>query len=301
MESYDCIIIGGGPVGGYIAQHIAEVGLSVGLLEEHSTIGLPVRCAGLVTKRVLDFSNSASDDSRILPITGAHIHSPSGKIYMIGGEKTNAYVINRSIFDQELVKKAYDVGADVLIGKKVVSVYKKNGLIECKYLHNQKKIKIQGRIVVGADGPYSIVRQSFNFPSPAEYIRCIGAEISNISMDPRYVEIFVNLRYAPGFFAWIIPTNNQGTTARIGLGISQKNSRMLKVYFERFLSDPLLRDIKIESYLGGTIPLGPLKKSTLAQVMLVGDAAAQVKQLQEVDYILVYFVLNIVLVLLPER
>lgn len=276
MTVYDCIVVGGGPVGGYVAQKIAEKKHSVALIEEHRDVGLPVNCAGLVTSRVLNFSQEYQDKFTILPIKGAHVHSPLNQIYTIGGDTTYAYVINREIFDKDIVEKARKFGTELILGSQVVSI-KKDTEIVCNYLMNKQKSMIRGRLLIGADGPHSIVRRSFDFPSPFEYIRCIGAEVSNISMDPEYVDIFFNTRIAPGFFAWIIPINAEGTRARIGLGVVQKFSNSLKKCFKNFISYTKLDNAIVESMSGGSIPLGGLNRTTQEGVMLVGDAAAQVK------------------------
>jgi digeranylgeranylglycerophospholipid reductase len=277
MKSYDCIIVGGGPVGCYTAQNIAKKGFSTSLYEEHPEIGRPVKCAGLVTKRVLDFCHPTSSNSVLLPINGAHIHSPSGEVLTIGGDAVHAYVIDRVKFDRCLMKRALNNGTEINIDRKVTSVKIKADKIVCTYQQDNKISSVQSQIIIGADGPHSIVRRSFTFPKPAEFLRGIGADVSNISLDPQFVEIFINTRYAPGFFAWVIPTNITGTTARIGLCVSSKYSKLLKNGFNKFQKEKILRDVKIESYVGGEIPLGPLKKTTLSQVMLVGDAAAQIK------------------------
>ena len=277
MKSYDCIVVGGGPVGCYTAQNIAENGFSISLYEEHPEIGSPVRCAGLVTKRVLDFCHPTISNSVLIPIKGAHIHSPSGEVLTIGGNTVHAYVIDRAKFDRCLMKQAMSNGTKININKKIVSVKKKEDKIICTYKHGNKTSSVQSRMIIGADGPHSIVRRSFLFPKPTEFLQGIGADVSNISLDPQFVEIFINTRYAPGFFAWIIPNNETGTSARIGLCVSQKYRRLLKIGFNKFQKERLLYDVKIESHIGGEIPLGPLKNTTQSQVMLVGDAAAQIK------------------------
>jgi len=276
MTTYDCIVVGGGPVGGYVAQKIAEKKYSVGLIEEHRDIGLPVNCAGLVTSRVLNFAQEFQEKFTLLPIKGAHIHSPINQIYTIGGNKVHAYVINREIFDKVIVEKASETGVELLLGSHVVSI-RKDADIVCTYHVNKQKSMVRGKLLIGADGPNSIVRRSFDFPSPIEYIRCIGAEVSNISINPEYVEIFFDTRIAPGFFAWIIPINAEGTRARMGLGVVQKFSDQLKKCFENLISRARFDNATIESISGGSIPLGGLNKTTQEGVMLVGDAAAQVK------------------------
>ena len=43
MESleYDVVVVGAGPVGGFLAQRMCEGGVTVLLLEEHAQIGRP--------------------------------------------------------------------------------------------------------------------------------------------------------------------------------------------------------------------------------------------------------------------
>ena len=124
-----------------------------------------------------------------------------------------------------------------------------------------------------------MVRDRFAFDEPAEFLRGVGAEVTGTNLDPNFVEIFVGKNVAPGFFAWIIPMNKHGTEARIGLCIDKKASHSPKYYFSKFFehASVFLKDVKITRYIGGIVPLGVLKKTYAANIMLVGDAAAQVK------------------------
>ena len=74
-----------------------------------------------------------------------------------------------------------------------------------------------------------------------------------------------------------MPINNKGSEARIGLCIDNTAKKSLKQYFTNLLKNKTLQNIKITQLIAGTIPLGALKKTTTSNVLLVGDAAAQVK------------------------
>ena len=50
------IISGGGPIGNYLASNLREC--SVQIMEEHSEIGKPVQCTGLVHPRVVELANA---------------------------------------------------------------------------------------------------------------------------------------------------------------------------------------------------------------------------------------------------
>jgi geranylgeranyl reductase family protein len=275
---YDVSIVGGGPIGGYTAGEIARENFKVAVIEKNKEIGMPVNCAGLVTPRVLDFLQISNKNIIQNNVKGANIHSPSGNILSIGGEKVHAVVIDRSKFDKEIIRNSENNGAEIFIDDNVLSAQKNKNFIELK---TSKGHNIKSKLVIGADGPHSTIRDRFAFPEPTEYLIGIGAEITNTHLDPNFVEIFVGNNIAPGFFAWIIPTNKNGETARIGLCINQKANHSPKYYFSNFFKNknsiPFLKKINITKYIGGIVPLGALKKTFASNILIVGDAAAQVK------------------------
>jgi flavin-dependent dehydrogenase len=106
MLEFDVSIVGGGPIGGYIAGEIARKNFKVAILEKNKEVGMPLNCAGLITPRVFELLDIPKDDIIQNKVKGANIHSPSGKILSIGGDKVHAIVINRSKFDKEIIKKS---------------------------------------------------------------------------------------------------------------------------------------------------------------------------------------------------
>ncbi len=278
MDEPDACVIGGGPIGCYIAGHLAKNNENISLFEQKQHIGYPVQCAGLVTPRVFELLNIPSKGIIQTRLKGAHIHSPAGINLSIGGDRTHAYSIDRAAFDQCLMHEAEKNGAQIHLNQPIVSIQKQNNTIE---LTTSKKKTIQTPLVIGADGPYSKTRDVCNFPQPKEFLRGIGAIISGTSLDPDFVEIFIGNHIAPGFFAWIIPTTTDGTEAKIGLCISQQATHHPHHYLNRFmdhtLTKPFIKNADIKRKIAGIIPLGPLKKTVDDHLMLVGDAAAQVK------------------------
>jgi len=278
MEKYDVIVVGGGPIGSCLAGDISKENYNVALFEKSTNIGTPLSCAGLVTSRVFEYTGKYVEASIQNKIKGANIHSPSNNILTIGGEKTYAFVINRNTFDKKIIEKAKEKGADVFLGHNVISSYRTKNQIEIK---TSKNLNVTAPLVIGADGPFSVIRDRFISYKPKDYLRGIGAEVTDVDMDPDFVEIFVGKKLAPGFFAWIIPTNKKGTSARIGLCVDKNSEKSPKYYFENLFknktSSNFLENAKIKKYIGGVIPLGYLKKTYEDNCMLVGDAAAQVK------------------------
>jgi digeranylgeranylglycerophospholipid reductase len=277
MDEYDIAVAGGGPVGCFVAEQLASKGRHVAVFEEHRTIGEPVHCAGLVTQRVFDISKCSQTGIVQNKIYGACIHSPAGSTLTIGGEKVHGLVINRQRFDETLSQNAQTAGSELLTGYKVVSAKKEDNHMKLTIQQNEQTLPVRCNILIGADGPHSSIRKIFGFPHPNEMLQGIGAELSDTTLDPRFVHIFVGRNIAPGFFAWVIPTNTQGTTARIGLCIGKQSNHSLQHYFNALLQQPLLQGTTVMKRFGGAIPLGPLKKTVDDHVMLIGDAAAQVK------------------------
>lgn len=273
---YTVAIIGGGPIGLFIAGKLAAKGIKTVVFEEHDEIGLPLHCAGLITPRVFSLTPFSSDNLVLNRIKGAVIHSPLGYTLSIGGDKVHALAIDRIAFDKAMMNYAIEEGADILLDSRVDHVSCSNDEIKIK----TNDCEVSSRFLVGADGANSIVRRSFNFPEPAEYLKCIGIHISDTSFNPDFVEIFLGSNIAPGFFAWLIPTNSKGTEARLGLCVN-RNKPAPKHYLNKLLKNPViqcgLEGSNILSYTGGVLPLDPLKKTVLSNILLVGDAAAQVK------------------------
>lgn len=276
--SVDIGIVGAGPIGGYIAANLADYVDTIAIFEQHKEVGKPVNCAGLITPRVFEEFSILTKNIVQNEIKGAHIHSPSGNTLTIGGNKTHAYSIDRTAFDQYLISSAEKKNVSLFLHEKVISAQTQYKTIE---LQTSKNNIIESSCLIGADGPYSKIRDVFGLPQPKEFLRGIGAIVSNVELDPNYVEVFVGNNIAPGFFAWMIPIDKDGTKARIGLCVSKNHDKSPNIYFNRLFKSqptaPFLQDAKIKQKMGGIIPLGPLNQTVTDNVLVVGDAAAQVK------------------------
>ena len=93
-------IIGGGPIGLHCAALLAEEGFETSVFEEHSNIGRPVQCAGLVSSTGIEELGIELGNSVVNEVKGAKIFSPGGESLEIKKNKTVAYVIVRFLFDQ---------------------------------------------------------------------------------------------------------------------------------------------------------------------------------------------------------
>ena len=109
-SNWDVIIVGAGPTGGRAATHLSSLGHRVLMLEEHTEIGRPFQCAGLVTPKALH--EVGLFDSVLEEVDGARIHGPSGTLVPVGTDgKLRTYVVCRKKFDQGVVQQAMESGA----------------------------------------------------------------------------------------------------------------------------------------------------------------------------------------------
>ncbi|UCH88638.1 MAG: NAD(P)/FAD-dependent oxidoreductase [Thermoplasmata archaeon] len=276
---YDAVIVGGGPIGGYIAGSISARGFSVLVAEEHPRPGLPVQCAGLVTPKLEELVDLKK--SVLNTVNGAHIHSPSGHKLVLDTGKPKAHVIDRAKLDQQILYDAESSGSELRMGTRVIDAKRigdgSRQEVELVLKSKAGQETVKTPLVIGADGASSKIRALFGFPEPKMILKGMGMEFEYTDIPQDFVQIYSGNQLAPGFFAWVIPT---GERVRIGLCVLEPKDK-LQDFFNSFrslcLQKKLIPDAKPVTSITGTIPLGVLSKTTADNIMLVGDAAAQVK------------------------
>ena len=269
----DVAVVGAGPAGSRTARNLARAGLHVRLLEEHRRVGVPSHCSGLISPRTLREAE-IGEDAIIHRITGAFVHTSRGSEVALGGEKTRAVAIDRIHWDETLAEQAQVAGAE-LVRARLTNVARVNNHVRLHTQTDGRDSAFTARVVVGADGAHSRVARSLGLPGPAEKVYCLGIEGRLKVPREDFVHVFVGHELAPGWFGWIIPTGDGGVRAGIGSSNAVKPIACYRRLTQLF---PRLFD-GIEScrFYGGTIPLGFAPRSYAGNVLLVGDAAGQVK------------------------
>lgn len=264
-------VVGGGPVGSTFARHIAEKGFKVAILEKKREIGVPLQCAGLLGKKIKKV-NILPDEFIINPVNGAFLHSPEDTVLSVSKAKPEAYVLDRIGYDKFLSQLAIDSGADLFLNHRVEKVDSVKGIITLK---NHESTKISADIVVGADGHSSIVSDTFN-PSAesfqaAQYLIDVGEK----RFQKDYVHLYVDSRVSPGFL-WAIPLSE--TTARVGLFADASYPQLTLILNELLTKRSELKGSTILKKYYGVIPkYNPQKQLVKDRIILLGDAASQVK------------------------
>jgi len=259
----DVVIVGGGPIGLKVAQITANYGLDTVVLEKKSVIGKPVQCAGLVSQKVIEMTGTKSVIAEPLK---ANIFSPNGERLEIESNEKKVAVIDRALFDKEMAAKANDSGVDIRLNSKFKNINNDGKLF---YEQNGEITSLEPKIIVGADGPGSTVRRSAGLPSPKEIIPAVQAIVPEKTDD---VKIYLGNDVAPGFFAWQVPFTSGSL-----FGLASSDGMAYQNLMNLLNSKNL--DSKIVGILSGSIPIGMITPMVTDGIMLVGDAAGQVKPL----------------------
>ena len=109
---YDVLVVGGGPAGCATARDIAAEGFKVLVAEEHSAVGEPLQCSGLISPRALELSR-VSNQVVLNELKGALVYAPDNRIFNLVGERIYGLAIDRVAFDRELAVQARKAGADI--------------------------------------------------------------------------------------------------------------------------------------------------------------------------------------------
>jgi len=279
-ESYDCIVVGGGPGGSWAAKHAAEQGASVLLLEKDREIGSPVRCAEAVG--VAGLRAVVEPEARWISnvIHGAVLVAPDGSEVTVSSEFEQGYMLERKIFDYDLAQIAACSGVEILTKAYVSGLLKPNGAVTgVRVQHLGEEYEIGAKVVIGADGVESRVGRWAGLRTSIkmkDMESCFQMTLANLDLDPRNIYFYFGHDVAPGGYLWIFPKNER--VANVGIGISGEFARYksAKRYLEAFISSRFPGAAVLYTVVGG-VPCAPtLKKITADGLMLVGDAAHQV-------------------------
>lgn len=269
----DVLVIGAGPIGLMTAIGIAERGYKVTILEEHSKVGVPCHCPGLVSVngiRRLKLHSRINISSCVENhIYGAYIHSPSDYTFLLSSKSIKAYVIDRVELERKLAKIAELYGCEIRL-----NTHAKRFLYEYGYVKGVKcesNTEYRANLVVNCEGSSFKLLAQIGYKPPL-FVKAAQAYLLCRDLDEKYVHLYFNDKIAPGFFAYAIPRGEGVVT--VGLGSKLNNpfpllSRFIKKNFKGY---------KISRLSDGRIVIGgPISKTYADGLLLVGDVAGHSK------------------------
>lgn len=257
--SFDVVIAGGSVAGLLCAREISLNGFSVLVIEEDYEIGTPEHCGGLV-------SIAGLEELGVIPfrktfehmIESATITSPNGNNFTINSKRQKVIEISRRELDKQIAFQAQKNGAII----KVRTSFQE--ITDTGVRTNEERIDC--KIFVDARGVSSLIHKDrTGILSSAQY------EIYADWIKKGKVEVIFDQEKYPGFFAWIIPSNEGkgkvGVAGR-GINVSESIDRFLKERGEFSTIRKIFAPIWIK---------GPIKDFVAGKTVIIGDAAGQAK------------------------
>jgi digeranylgeranylglycerophospholipid reductase len=264
-EHVDLVVVGLGPAGASAAAEAARRGCKVVAIDRKREPGRPVQCAEFVPAMIGaetdDLAASVRQPIEAM-VTFVEDDAPDVKEHFPG------YMLDRAAFDAALVSAAERAGTPCAFGAGVRSV-SPDGRVE---LADGRTIL--AKVVVGADGPRSIVGRAIG-QSNRQLVETRQITVP-LRQSHQATDIFLSADI-PGGYGWLFP---KGDVANLGAGVDPAQKARLKSIVAG-LHSSLVANGRVGPELlgltGGPIPVGGMLRpwGTLGDtlVLLAGDAA----------------------------
>ena len=264
-------MVGAGPAGSYIAYELASSGHGVAVFEEKGASGLNICCTGIISTECFQ-SLDLGKDMILTEVKSAKFCSPSGRCLKFQTDNVQAYVVDRLLLDKALASKAQAQGAQYFFSSPVIDVVPGKDSIQVETSCSGAKEIFSARAVVLANGFAPKLPHKLGLGRIKRFL--IGAQAEIEAKDIDEFEVCFGQGIAPGAFAWLVPIS--ADKAYVGLLATSQ----AKLYLQKFLNSLFSRgrirsrDVEIGQR---AVPIGTLTRSYGDRLLVIGDAAGQVK------------------------
>lgn len=268
----DVAVVGAGPAGLESARVLASLGHDVLVLEEHSSVGVPVHCTGLFG---LDaFSEFEIPRECVLGTAdGAEFVAADGSSVVVAADAVRAVVVDRVRFDQSLADASIRAGAEIRAGARVRAITVDARQVTIT-IDDQPPVHARA-CVIACGANYRLNRQ-LGLGVPRAFVQ--SAQLERAFDGPERVEVHLGREVAPSGFAWVVPFTRGGRPFnRLGLMCDTRAAPRFRTFATRLRTRFALDGEPWPEPRLKILPLGPVSKTYGRRVVAVGDAAGLVK------------------------
>jgi flavin-dependent dehydrogenase len=191
------------------------------------------------------------------------------------------HVVCRKKFDQGVVRQAIEAGAHLWLLSKPTDAIATDDYMQLVVDRNGTDVELTCDLLVGADGAHSWTRRKFRMGRPKELMVGFQADVTGISENKNWLEMYTGKDVAPGLFAWVIPADKGNHRIGVWAKAEQLDGRSVEDLYDALLAHPKWKErfsgLKEISRYCGPIPCGIIPRPYKNRVMVIGDAAGMAK------------------------